>query len=190
MSTPADYGGVITEIQLGVKDIEYTVNTIKNMPEYGLMVEWGSGGSTCKWLDTLGEKQKLISIEHNENWHMRVTRAVKNHFGDLDTEKFEYFHVPEAYGFEHGYGNILEEHPLGTAKYINPRVDIFDADIFFIDGIARAACLLTVLLKKTNLHATIFIHDYVGREEWYDWATQWFDVEIVGETLAKFTPKG
>lgn len=189
MSTPADYGGVITEIQLGTKDIEYMENLIKNdLPKYALMVEWGSGGSTCKWLDTLDTNQKLISIEHNESWHMRVKRAISNHFGDLETDKFEYFHIPEEYGFEHGYGNVIEEHPVGTREYINPRADIFDADIFFIDGIARAACLMNVLLHRTNKNAAIFIHDYVGREQWYDWAAQFCRVEIVGDTLARLYP--
>lgn len=189
MSTPADYGGVITEIQLGPKDISYMVDLIQKLPDNALMVEWGSGGSTCKWLDTLSDKQKLVSIEHNETWQLRVTRAIKNHFGELGPDRFEYIYIPEEHGFEHGYGNVIEEHPLGTRQYINPREDIFNADIFFIDGIARAACLMNVLLQRSKKDAAIFIHDYVGREAWYDWAAQFCEVEIVGDTLARLYPK-
>jgi hypothetical protein len=186
MSTPANYGNVITEVQMNQDEIDYVQNIIKNMPEDGLFVEWGSGGSTCAWLDVLGENQKLVSIEHNENWYNRVTRGVKNHFGDLG-DKFRFFHIPEQH-IEHGYGNPLEEHPMGTDNYLLPPVeDLFNADVFFIDGIARATCALVVLLKHTKKDPVIFIHDYVGREKWYDWATQFFDVEIVGDLEKKST---
>jgi hypothetical protein len=186
MSTPANYGNVITEVQMNQDEIDYVQNIIKNMPEDGLFVEWGSGGSTCAWLDVLGEKQKLISVEHNESWHSRVTRAVKNHFGDLG-DKFRFFHIPEQY-IEHGYGNPIEEHPMGTDKYLcPPPEDFFNADVFFIDGIARATCALVVLLKHTKKDPVIFIHDYVGREAWYEWATQFYNVEIVGDLEKKST---
>lgn len=188
MSIPVEYGNVITEIQMQPDEVEYMVNLIKELPESALMVEWGSGGSTCKWLETLTEKQKLISIEHNDSWHMRVTRAIKNHFGDV-SERFEYLHIKEQHGFEHGYANIIEEHPFGTKEYLYPRSDIFDADIFFIDGIARATCSLVTLLKHTKPNPAIFIHDYVGREVWYEWATQFYDTEVVGKTLVRLHKK-
>lgn len=187
MSTKVNYGNIITEIQMAEVEIDYMVDLIKSMPENGKMVEWGCGGSTCKWLETLKPTQKLISIEHNENWYNRVNRAVKSHFNDLDN--FQFLHVPEQYGFEHGYATPLEEHPLGTASYINPDVDIWDADIFFIDGIARAACSLIVRLKKTKPDAAVFIHDHLNREMWYDWATQFYRIEQLEVTLARLHPK-
>jgi len=187
MSTPASYGNVITEVQMNQDEIDYVQNIIKEMPADGLFVEWGSGGSTCAWIDVLGDNQKLISVEHNESWFGRVSRAVKNHFVDLDPNKFRYFHIPEQH-IQHGYGNPLEEQPMGTDKYlVPPAEDFFDADVFFIDGIARATCALVVLLKCTKKNPVIFIHDYVGRESWYEWASQFFDVEIVGNIENKST---
>ena len=187
MTVPVSYGNVITEVQMQQDEIDYMVNLIQSLPENGKMVEWGCGGSTCKWLDTLKSTQKLVSIEHNDSWHMRVTRAINNHFGE--TPNFQFLHVREQHGFEHGYASIIEEHPFGTAPYINPDADIWDSDIYFIDGIARAACLMTVLLKNTNPDAAIFIHDHNGREVWYEWATQFCDIEVVGTTLARMRKK-
>jgi hypothetical protein len=174
------YGNVITEIQMVQYEVDYMVDIIKSMPEDGLMVEWGSGGSTCKWIETLSANQKLISIEHNENWHGRVDRATKNHFDDLE-KKFRYYHISEQF-IQHGYGSLTEEHPTGTDNYILPPPDDFwDADVFFIDGIARATCLMMVLLKHTKPNPAIFIHDYLGRENWYSWASQLCDVEMIGD---------
>ena len=187
MNHQSSYGNILSEIQMNGDEIEYVVNTIKSMPSDGKMVEWGCGGSTCKWIETLTDSQSLITIEHNESWYDRVTRAIKAEFGDV-SDKFTFKHVGEMYGFEHGYATPLEEHPLGTDKYINPDIEgFFDADVFFIDGIARAACSLVTLLKHTKKDPVIFIHDYVGREAWYDWATQFFDVEVVGKAENKST---
>ena len=194
MSTPVNYGNIISEIQMNQDEIDYVQNCIKNMPEDGLMVEWGSGGSTCGWLDALSNNQKLISVEQTESWHMRVSRAIAAHFGDV-SDKFKFYHISEQFGFEHGYGNVIEEHPLGTDNYILPPDERWwDADIFFIDGIARSTCALITLLKHTKKNPVIFIHDYVGREQWYSWASQLFDVEIVGDkeknsTLARLYVK-
>jgi len=186
MSTPINYGNIISEIQMNRDEIDYVQNCIKNMPADGLMVEWGSGGSTCGWIETLTGDQKLISVEHTEAWYNRVTRAIKAHFGDVD-EKFKFYHIPEQF-IEHGYGSLIEEHPCGTNKYLLPSDDRWwDADIFFIDGIARATCAIVTLLKHTKKDPIIFIHDYVGREDWYSWASQFFEVEIVGDLEKKST---
>lgn len=176
MSIQVNYGGVLKEIQMVQFDADFICDRIRQMPNDGLMVEWGSGGSTCKWLETLTDNQKLVTIEHNENWFNRVSRAIKNEFGDIK-DKFTFHHIPEQY-IEHGYANIIEEHPCGTAKYIYPNDTIWNADIFFIDGIARGACLMNVLYNRTKPNSVIMIHDYIGRENWYDWAVQHCNVEI------------
>lgn len=186
MSTPVNYGNIITEIQMETGELNILVNTIKQMPSDGLMVEWGCGGSTCKWIETLSNDQKLITIEHTEDWSNRVKRAIKKEFGDC-SNKFELLHRPTIYDFEHKYATILEEHPVGTDNYINPSDNIWNADIFFIDGIARATCALMVLNKHTKKNPSIFIHDYVGREHWYSWATQFFTVETFQTDTDKST---
>jgi hypothetical protein len=186
MSTPVNYGDIISEVQMNQDEIDYVQGCIRAMPKDGLMVEWGSGGSTCAWLDVLSGDQKLISVEHTETWYNRVNRAIKAHFGDV-SDKFKFYHIPEKF-IEHGYGSLIEEHPTGTDDYLLPLDDRWwDADIFFIDGIARATCALTTLLKHKKKNPVIFIHDYVGREDWYSWASQFFTVEIVGDLEKKST---
>jgi len=187
-----NYGDILKEIQMVEEDMKVICGVIKNMPEDGLMVEWGSGGSTCKWIETLTNKQKLISIEHNPDWFNRVTRAIKAEWGDV-SNKFTYHHKPEKY-IQHGYGSIIEEHPCGTDEYQNPDDRIWDADVFFIDGIVRATCLMNVHYRRTKPNSVIMLHDYVGREEWYSWAVQFFDVQTFVDndkysTLAILTAK-
>ena len=170
-----NYGGVLKEIQMVQTDMEIICDHIRKMPEDGLMVEWGSGGSTCKWIETLTNNQKLITIEHNESWYNRVTRAVNAEFGNIEN-KFTFYHKPELH-IQHGYGNIIEEHPCGVEEYINPDNAIWNADFFFVDGITRGACVSTILHKRKKQDSVIMIHDYVGREFWYEWVVQFFDVE-------------
>jgi hypothetical protein len=170
-----NYGGILKEIQMVESDMTIICDHIRKMPEDGLMVEWGSGGSTCKWIETLTNNQKLITIEHNESWYNRVTRAVNAEFGNVEN-KFTFYHKPELH-IQHGYGNIIEEHPCGVEEYINPDNAIWDADFFFVDGITRGACVSTILHKRKKQDSVIMIHDYVGREFWYEWVVQFFDVE-------------
>lgn len=187
MSTPVNYGEIISEVQMNKDEIDYVQKCIQEMSDDGIMVEWGSGGSTCAWLDVLSKNQQLISVEHTETWYNRVSRAIKAHFGDV-SNKFKFYHISEQFGFEHGYGNLIEEHPCGTDNYLLPPDDRWwDAEIFFIDGIARATCAAMVLLKHNKKNPVIFIHDYVGREQWYSWASQLFEVEIVGDKSANST---
>lgn len=185
MGVPVNYGNILSEIQMNEDEVSYMVHLIKKLPANALMVEWGSGGSTCKWLETFNKSQYLITIEHDDIWFFNVLKAIKAHFGNV-SKRFTFLHCPDEFGFEHEYASINEEHPIGLKHYFNPDVsNFFNADIFFIDGIARASCALIVLLKHTKPNPAIFIHDYCGREQWYEWATQFFKVEKVGTTLVR-----
>jgi len=179
-----NYGNIITEIQMHEDEIAYVLDVCSKLPDDATIVEWGSGGSTCVWLDKLKSTQKLISIEHNKKWFDKVTEAIDVHFEDDFSDRFAYLYIPEEY-VEHGYGNPLEEMPIGTAKYIKPPDKIFDSNVFFVDGIARGTCLLSILINHTQKDPVIFLHDYVGREEWFDWVTQFFNIEVVATTLLR-----
>ena len=61
MSIAVNYGPM-SEIQMQPDEVEEITSRIKEMPDDGLMVEWGSGGSSIKWLETLTGNQKLTSI--------------------------------------------------------------------------------------------------------------------------------
>ena len=183
MSIPVNYG-TMTEIQMQLDEVEEVTSQINKMASDGLMVEWGSGGSTVKWLETLTSDQRLITIEHNPNWHMKVSEYINSRH-DIN-KRLKYIFKPEMYNYTHGYGNVLEENPHGMDDYFIPRKDILDADIFFVDGVARATTALLVKFLSTKPDPIIYIHDYYGREQWYSWATQFFSKkEKVGQTLVR-----
>jgi hypothetical protein len=176
--------GPMTEMQMNPDEIESVTAAIKDMGSDGLMVEWGSGASTVKWLETMTDNQRLISIEHNPEWHMKVNQYLVTR-PEINS-RLKYFFKPELYGYQHGYGVIGEEHPHGMDDYYFPRKDILDADVFFIDGVARATTSILVKMLSTKADPVIYIHDYYGREQWYAWATQFFSKkEKAGQTLVR-----
>lgn len=184
MSVPVNYGS-LSEIQMQKDELLYMENIIKAMPSNGLFVEWGSGGSTVHWLKTMTGDQKLISIEHNKEWYTKVDTNLDEYYSE-EKKRLTYYYRREMYGFEHGYATVIEEHPFGTDQYLYPDAAIQDADVFFIDGIARATVALLVLFLSTKSNPCIFIHDYAGREKWYEWAVQFYPKkEIVGSTLLR-----
>ena len=181
--TSANYGPM-TEIQMQQDEVDEVVSQISKLSSEGLMVEWGSGGSTVKWLESMKDNQQLISIEHNEEWYNKVNGYIQTR--DDIKDRFTYHHQDEKYGFKHGYASVLEEHPHGLDQYFFPDERIVDADIFFIDGIARATISLLVNVFAAKEDAVVYIHDYYGRENWYSWATQFFTKqEKVGTTLVR-----
>jgi hypothetical protein len=194
MGTPANYGSM-TEVQMYQDEIDTVVSEISNLGSDGLMVEWGSGGSTVKWLESMKDNQRLISIEHNKEWYDKVNGYVQSR--DDIKNRFTYHHQVEKYPateplritnheYPHQVGSILEEHPIGLDKYFFPDADILNADIFFIDGLSRGVIALMVNFLAQKDNAVVYIHDYVGREHWYDWATQFFTKkEVVGKTLVR-----
>jgi len=187
MSIQVNYGPM-TEIQMQPEEVEYISGCIKNMGSDGLMVEWGSGGSSVKWLETMVENQKLVSIEHNPSWHMKVSEYI-NTRPEINS-RFTYMFKPELFGYEHEYSLPKEENPYGLDDYMwpkHPRIKIAEADIYLIDGIGRATTALLVKMLSLKEDPVVFIHDYYGgRENWYGWAGKHFSkVEKIGRTLAR-----
>lgn len=200
------------EPRLDKDEIDYLIDFMGKKPEGSKMVEWGSGGSTAMFVPFFKTGQ-LISIEHNHEWFDKVGTELNS--GGYDPEclkNFLYAFVPPIVDARfYGYGVPYEENPCFAKDYINPRimdghkpVNVWDADIFFVDGICRGAILATIRVKATKLlknyddtagewkpPATIFIHDYYGqemREPWYNWASSLYGkVERVGNTLARIS---
>jgi len=133
------------------------------------------------------DNQQLVSIEHNPDWHMKVSEYI-NTRPDIN-QRFTYMFKPELYGYQHGYAQVNEEHPHGLDDYLwpkHPRVDISNAEVYFVDGIGRAATALIVKMLSQKENPVIYIHDYYGREQWYTWSSQFFSKkEKVGLTLCK-----
>jgi len=168
-------------------EIDEVLATLKAKGPNAKIVEWGCGGSTVLWLNALDANQQLVSIEHTPDWYGRVQEMVKV-CPNLDKFTFYLREVLYPNLYTHGYANIREEHPFGLDNYMIPDPSILDADIFFVDGIGRAAVALALLAKSTKPDAVIYIHDYKGREIWYDWATRlFFKKETDWTTLCRLT---
>jgi hypothetical protein len=173
-------------IQMEHDEIELIARTIKQSSPDSLMVEWGSGASTIKWLQEMGNDQRLISIEHNEKWFAKV-RPVIESSDDLARKAEYYFCKPSGY-YRGVYGQIAEENPVGLDSYFAPNAKIFDGEIFLIDGVARGVCALMLLLRSRKPNPVIYLHDWYPRQPWYSWALGLFPrVERVGTTLVQLT---
>lgn len=186
--------------RLDPDEIEYLSEVLATMPEGTRMVEWGSGGSTLLFLPYF-ETGKLTSIEHNPEWFDKVSKeACAGEYSAVCLSNFTYCLIRPTYMAGvvdprfYGYGVPMEENPCFAASYINPEsggTRIWDADIYFVDGICRGAILSTILQHAENRYAEVYVHDYYGpenREGWYNWASSMYkSIEKVGSTLARLT---
>lgn len=178
-------------------EIGYLKNFLAKKADGAQMTEWGSGGSTTMFAPYF-ETGRFISIEHNEEWFNKVAAEllVMHDRGELTkaaTSNAVYCIAPPMLDIRfYGYGVPYEENPVYAANYISPvipDVDIWESDIYFVDGICRGAILATIAVKAKKRDASVFLHDYYGpenREPWYKWATGLYSsVEKVGSTLAR-----
>ena len=180
-------------------EIEFFEQLLRNKVPGTKMVEWGSGGSTTMFLPYF-ETGQLISIEHNEEWFDRVMADIgSGEYLDAALANFLYCHIPPSHLGQpvpkafYGYGIPQEENPCFAKAYIDPSpgTNIWDADIFFVDGICRGAILATIRMKAQKPDAVVLIHDYYGpenRQSWYEWASSMYHSVIpIGTTLARLT---
>lgn len=193
------------EPRLDADEIDYLKGFLSDQPPGTTMVEWGSGGSTAMFVPYF-KTGSFTSIEHNKEWFDKVTAELNSGAYDPECLKnFTYAHIPPQVDLRfYGYGVPFEENPCFARNYIHPRiegVDVFDSDVYFVDGICRGPILATIALKAQQFKRydfmeerwrgppAIFIHDYFGpeqREPWYEWASCLFaKVEKVGSTLAR-----
>lgn len=144
------------------------------LPDNGILVEWGCGGSTVYFLDHLKDEQYLVSIEHNKQWYDKISEKIKDH-PNIDRHIFLY--IPSEVPNPH-YARPEEDMGCGLAEYICPDLSIIEtADVFLVDGIGRGPTA-AFLSKKAKQDAHVIIHDYQGRETWYGWASNCFDHQV------------
>jgi hypothetical protein len=171
-------------IMMADDEVDLIVSNIRNGPRDLLMCEWGSGASTIRWLREMSHGQRLISIEHNKTWYDLV-RPVVDSSTDL-AARFSYRLCEPSGVVGHEFGHPNEENPVGLDQYFCPDDAIFDADIFFIDGVARGVCALLVLMRARKPNPLIYIHDRYPRQGWYSWSVQLFPKsERAGTTLVR-----
>lgn len=184
------------------EELSYLEKAVDDLPDEAKIVEWGSGGSTTMFLERLKPKQILLSLEHNPIWFSKVCDALRTH---PNKEQLFYYWISFTLTLEKDgevtklnheywpYGDPPEENPAFLYQYIDPShddptINVYDADLYFVDGIARGPILSKILLKAKNRKAPVYIHDYVGRETWYEWIVCEFSKkEILGNTLCKLT---
>lgn len=167
---------------------------VAKMSPGSAIVEYGSGGSTHFFASrlTVGDLQ-LYSVEHDPEWYMRVAEELEFHSAHhrihrmfvklgLDIRRWR-FSEPE------------EEMPAGAGAYIwAPSVHdkTFRWDnvgLVFVDGLARGS-ILAVLRTVLNPGTLVLLHDYAGREFWYDWAIVLYDSIVRHDTLLEMRVPG
>lgn len=159
------------EIELLMTEAEPSY-IFSRVPENGTLVEWGCGGSTVFFLDNLKENQYFITIEHNKAWYDKMVDRVKDH---PNKDRHVFLFIPPHEIPNNYYARPEEEMPCGLGEYICPDMDIITtADVFLVDGIARGP-IAAFLSRKVKSGAEVIIHDYKGRENWYDWAVACYD---------------
>ena len=187
--------------RLDPDEITFFEQFLANKAPGSEMVEWGSGGSTTMFVKYF-QTGRLVSIEHNAEWYKKVSEEMV-YGGEYPREcldNFSYIFKPPTFEDQpidirfYGYGVPFEENPCFATTYIDPTDDVFclniwNSDIYFVDGICRGAVLATIHAKAKRRDAAIFIHDYFGPEKrvpWYNWASNFYtDVKQVGSTLAR-----
>ena len=181
-------------------EVEYFEQLMKNKRPDTKMVEWGSGGSTTMFLPYF-TSGTFISVEHNGEWFDKVSKDIgESNYPQAALDNFLYCLIPPSFEGQpidlrfYGYGVPFEENGCFASRYINPETGgtrIWDADIYFIDGICRGPILATLFAKAEKRDADVYIHDFYGperRESWYVWASSLFSkVEQIGTTLARLT---
>lgn len=161
------------------------------IPDDGYIVEWGMGGSTLIFADQLKPQQHLISIEHNREWFEKVQTSLANH--PAHDRIHMVFVLPELPLYVYAFAQPQEEMPAGCKYYIDPTrivgamphpFDWHRASFVLVDGIARGPVLAS-LRSKLLSNTPVYLHDYVGREMWYDWAVNLYDIDARVGVLLK-----
>ena len=156
--------------------------TVDALPEAAVIVEFGSGGSTRFFADNLQAARRLVSIEHNAEWYETVSIALDQH---PNRERITLIYAgPELPLSRYIFAMPEEEMPAGLARYIHPETPVSWSDVtcVLVDGVARGACL-AALRTKLRPGTTVLLHDYTGREYWYDWAVSLYDRVSLTNTL-------
>lgn len=136
---------------------------LADLPEEGVMLEWGSGGSTAWFAKEKPDSAHLYSIEHDKVWWEKVVGLA-----GLHDNVFPWLIPPEA---DVGpYGTHHRENPAGLHNFISGTTVlevVKKADVIFIDGCARSCCLaIAAHYKKKS--AVVYLHD--AQRPWYQWS--------------------
>jgi len=164
-------------------------DVVTTAPSTTQFIEYGTGGSTCMFAELMRDQQRLFTIEHNREWYDKVVEALKDIPGGrrvhmnlrepLDgrmmlrtMEDGTEIPIPES-DFR-PYSSPYEELPFGMESYIWAKdvwIDWPTVGLAFVDGVARGP-VLAALRGRLLPGRLVMLHDYPGREVWYDWAVR------------------
>lgn len=170
------YEGV--EVMMHPEELQEILTAVRALPEGSTILEYGSGGSTSIFANHLGDTHKFCSVEHDVPWYEKVGERLAGHANEARITR-----ILAPLSFHKGlwrFSHPAEEMAAGMEYYIwapenNPEGwDWKTVNLVLVDGIGRGACL-AFLRTKLNPGTTVFLHDYTGRETWYDWAVKLYD---------------
>jgi hypothetical protein len=160
-------------------ELQHFQRVLDRQPDTAHVVEFGCGGSTCWLADLMLPQQRLESVEHNPEWYHRVLEATA-YAKPIFTL---HLHPPDFALDRYRYSAAEEEMPAGLTDYLNPAIDWSDVSLVFVDGVARGA-VLALTAQRVRAGTTVLLHDYQGREQWYDWPLRLYHrVHLEGSLL-------
>jgi hypothetical protein len=156
-------------------EVAHLIHAVSTLSSTATILEYGTGGSTLLWESLLKPTQTLITIEHNEEWAKKIQDRITQ-------PNVHVYHVPVQ--DMTAFGVPAEELPVHGEWYIRP-VQVAnwdDIELVFIDGVARAACLAACRVQ-CKPSTPVYLHDFKGRESWYQWAVNLYPQRLVVNTL-------
>lgn len=189
------------DILLSDNEQQLLKDIIYNAPSTATFVEYGCGGSTILFAESMRESQHLHSIEHNKEWfdtvseelHRRACTNVTMHLREPRQLLRDTNGAIEAINETtfRPYATPHEELPMGLEDYIhahNTNIDWSHVYCVFVDGVARGP-ILALLPYKLQAHTGVLLHDAAGREVWYQWSyqKQYVQLDMVGSMLVMKT---
>ena len=109
----------------------FFISAIKEyLPEFGKIVEWGSGGSTILIASLKPITATFISLEQDKVWYDRVTPLVTEY------PLTSYLHCPAKGNFDKTCCKRAPTDALYLNNYINTPIKIDDTDLF-LDDLSR-----------------------------------------------------
>jgi len=154
---------------------------IEVSPDDATFVEWGMGGTTHMAAKLLRGTQVWHSIEHNQEWVKLVQAGLPQTDGGAQVRLYHIAPHQPYKGREDQeslevrvVGHYREEIAMGMEAFIfADGTDIVWEGVrgVLVDGLVRGP-ILTVLATRLQPGTHVIVHDYVGREAWYDWAVR------------------
>ena len=154
-----------------------------------IMMEYGSGGSTIQFGNLV---DTYYSVEHVEDWYLKVWTAIEKNYLLDDTHKNVFLN--------HIAPNKPRSKPTQYDEFTDyiefpKNLDNVKFDKVFIDGRARSHCA-KFILDYLHEDSIVFFHDFWARPE-YHWILDYYDeVESVkdtqvetGQTIVALKPK-